>query len=85
MTALEQLDNFYDFASRSLRDAPEVLSMDEIYQVWRSRHPADGELEQSIAALKSAHADLEAGQTGRPAREVLQEACRDLGLAIDDG
>jgi len=84
MTALEQLDSFYDFASHSLRASPAVLSMDEIYLVWRARHPNDGELKESIAALNSAHADLETGQTGRPAREVLQEACRELGLAIDE-
>jgi len=84
MTALEQLNSFYDFASRSLLANPTVLSMDEIYLVWRARHPTDSDLNESVAALKSAYADLEAGQTGRPAREALQEVCRELGLAIDE-
>lgn len=84
MTALEQLDNFYDFASRSLRADPTMLSMDDIYLVWRARHPTELDLNESVAALKSAYADLEAGDKGRPAREALQDACRELGLVIDE-
>jgi hypothetical protein len=84
MTVLEQLDSFYDFASQSMRSNPTVLSIDEIYFVWRARHPADRELAESIAALKSAYADLEAGETGRSARDALQEVCQELGLVLDE-
>jgi hypothetical protein len=84
MTTLEELDSFYDFASTRLRSTLDMLSMDEIYLIWRARHPIECELNESIASVKSAYADLEAGETGRPAREALEEVCRELGLAIDE-
>ena len=84
MTVFEQLDSFYDFASRSMRSNPAALSIDEIYFVWRARHPADREIVESVAAVKSAYADLEAGETGRSARDALQEACQELGLVLDE-
>ena len=84
ITVKDQIERFHQFALRSLKDADVELSLDDLYRLWRARNPSDEELRDSVAALNAAYADLEAGDTGRPARAALRETCRELGLVIDE-
>ena len=84
MTTQQQIDSFYAFASSQIGDIAEELSMDELYCMWRAKHPSSAELADSVAALRAAHADMEAGDVGRPARQALRESCQRLGLVIDE-
>lgn len=84
MATKERLDNFYDFASQQVENGGVELSLDELYLVWRTRNPTATELAESVAAVKAAFADHEAGDAGRPAREALRDACGELGLVIDE-
>jgi hypothetical protein len=84
MATKERLDSFYHFASQQVENGGAELSLDELYLVWRVRHPMAAELVESVAAVKAAFADHEAGDAGQPARLALRDACRELGLVIDE-
>ena len=84
MTTQEQLNDFYEFASKQVVHGVDDISLDDLYRVWRCRIPTDSELTESVAAVKSAFADHKAGDEGRPARSTLRAACDELGLVIDE-
>ena len=84
MATREQLASFYDFASQQVEKDGAELSLDELYLVWRARNPVAAELVESVAAVKAAFADHQAGDAGRPSRMALRDACRELGLVIDE-
>lgn len=84
MTVREQLENFYQFASAQAGSCGEKVSLDEIYQVWRARNLSTEEQTESLTAVQEACADLEAGETGRPARDVVRDACHELGLVTEE-
>jgi hypothetical protein len=84
MPSKQQLDSFYEFAAAQIHNGGAALSMDEVYCLWRAKHPTPAEVADSVAAIRSAYADLAAGEQGRLAREALRETCERLGLVIDE-
>lgn len=82
MATRQEIDSFHEFASREIDNGGAELSIDELYGLWRSRHPTEHELAKSVAAVTAAYGDLEGGDRGRPAREALRETCERLGLVI---
>jgi hypothetical protein len=84
MSTKEQIDNFHDFASSQIANGGAELSMDQLYCLWRAKNPTPRELAASVAAVKAAYAEMEAGDSGRSARLALRESCRRLGLVLDE-
>ncbi len=84
MATKQQIDSFYEFASSQIDDGGAEFSMDVLYCLWRVKHPTPGELSESVAAVRAAYADMEAGESGRPARLALRESCARLGRVIDE-
>ena len=84
MPTTTRLEGFYQFASSQIAGGGAELSMDELYCLWRAKNPAQAEIAESVAALRAAHAEMEAGEGGRPARASLRETCERLGLVIDE-
>ena len=84
MLIKEQIDSFYHFASSQVDNGGAEFSMDELYSLWRAKNPTTAELADSVAAVKAAYAEMQAGDTGRPARAALRETCERLGLVIDE-
>lgn len=84
MPTKQQIDSFYQFATSQIDNGGGELSMDELYCLWRSKNPAPAELAASVAAVRAAYTEMEAGDTGRPARQALRETCQRLGLVIDE-
>ena len=80
MPTKQQIDSFHEFASSQMDNGGDELLMDELYCLWRAKHPTPAELAQSVAAVRSAFAEMEAGDNGRPARVALRETCQRLGL-----
>ena len=83
MTTREQVESFHHFALERLSRTDHEASLDDLYRIWRARTPNRDEFDESVAAVKAACADLDAGESGCPARASLDEACRELGLVID--
>jgi hypothetical protein len=82
VTTKQQIDSFSEFATSQMDTCGAERSMDELYLLWRAKHPTPAELAESVAALQAAYGELEAGDSGRPARAALRESCERLGLVI---
>ena len=80
MPTKQQIDSFYEFASSQIANGGAELSMDELYCLWRAKHPTPTKLAESVAAISAAYAEMEGGDTGRPARLALRESCQRLGV-----
>lgn len=83
MATKDQIESFHQFASTQIDNGGASLTMDELYSLWRSKNPTKDELLDSVAAVQAAIQDMEAGDSGEPAREALRETCASLGLVID--
>jgi hypothetical protein len=83
MPTKEQIDSFHEFASWQMASGGAELSMDQLYCLWRAKNPTPKELASSVASVKAAHAEMEAGDSGRPARLAWRESCQRLGLVVD--
>jgi hypothetical protein len=84
MATRQQIDSFHEFATSQISNGGADLSMDELYSWWRAKNPTPPELAESVAALRAAHTEMEAGDGGRPARMALRETCQRLGLVLDE-
>ena len=84
MPTKQQIDSFLEFASSQIDNGGAELSMDELYCLWRAKQPTPAELAESVAAVRAAYAEMQAGDSGRPARAALRESCARLGLVIDE-
>jgi hypothetical protein len=84
MPTKQQIDSFCEFASSQIDDGGSELSMGELYCLWRAKNPMPSELTESVAAIRTAYAEMEAGDKGRPARTALRDICERLGLVIDE-
>jgi hypothetical protein len=77
------LQRFRDFLNEQLNNGGADLSPEEILDLWRVENPLPAELAASVADLKEAIAEMEAGIPGRPAKEVSAEVRRSLNLRHD--
>lgn len=84
MPTKEQIDSFHEFASLQIANGGAELSMDQLYCLWRVKNPMPQELAASVAAVKGAYTEMEAGDSGRSARLALRESCQRLGLVVDE-
>jgi len=84
MATKQQLDSFYEFATSQISNGGAELTMDELYCLWRAKHLTPTELAESVAAVRAAYTEMEAGDNGRPARQALRESCHRLGLVIGE-
>jgi hypothetical protein len=74
MTAtFQELVDFQEFAVERLRNGGAGLSLEALLDQWRALHPSEEELRDSVAAVKQALDDMDAGDTGRPVDEVLRD------------
>ncbi len=73
MATQQQVDSFHQFASQQVRNAGDDLSMAELFDLWQVHSSDTVELAESVAAVKSALADMEQGDTGRPLHEFTNE------------
>lgn len=59
MATIAQVDSFHRFAITRLSVVGNDYSMDELLELWRLEHLSPEELAESVAALKSAFAELD--------------------------
>jgi hypothetical protein len=64
---------FHQFLGAQLQLGVRDKSPEELLAQWRAEHPSLDEVRESIAALKEALADMEAGDAGRPASDVIAD------------
>ena len=81
-TTQEEIDNFHRFASKERTNTDYTL--DELYDRWRIENPTDQEHRENVAAIAASIRDMEAGDTGTPAKEVVRKLREKFSLASDE-
>ena len=71
-----ELARFQQFILEKLANDASQLSPEDALDQWRSENPSFEELAESVEAVKKALADMQGGDTGRPADEVIADLRR---------
>jgi len=70
MSASEaEIDSFAQFAKGQLARGGQGLSLDELFDQWRIRHPPS----EDAPAIRASIRDMEEGEAGRPFDEFADE------------
>lgn len=77
MTTLQQVENFYRFATQQLHSGDSKRSVEELFDDWRFRESR----EEDVAAVQAALEDMKQGDTGRDASEIERELREELSTA----
>ena len=68
-TSEHEIDNFSEFAKSQLKDRTFDVSLDELFDEWRTRNPPS----EDALAIQASIRDMENGETGRPFAEFADE------------
>lgn len=79
----EDLDRFTEFARQRLGNGGSELSLDELFDLWRSENPSDDVYAENVAAVNAAIADFRNGDRGTPAGEHSAQLRREFGIASE--
>jgi hypothetical protein len=60
-----ELERFHQFLMRELTCGDRLLSPEEVLDRWRADHPVEDDAAETVAALREALADMEAGDRGQ--------------------
>ena len=80
MATQEQLDSFYRFATEQLVSGGSKKSVDELYDQWRFENLSLEDLAENVAAIQASIDDMNNGETGREAGEVIRMLRDELDL-----
>jgi hypothetical protein len=81
MTTIEQeLDSFTEFAKARISDRGATLSLDELFDIWRSENPSDELRAENAAAVNAAIRDFQNGDRGTPVGEHSDQLRREFGI-----
>jgi len=69
----KELAEFNRFVTNLLMGDQRELLPEEALDLWRSEHPLPEELADSVAAIREALADMEAGDQGIPFEDFARE------------
>ena len=75
-----ELHEFHRFLTAKLSNGCARLSPEEVLDEWRQDHPDPEIDEDEVAAIQEAIDDMEAGDRGRPADEVIADLRKLLGM-----
>ena len=84
MATQQQIDSFHDFATQHVSNGGAGLSMEQLFDLWQEQQPSAEELTESVAAVKAALRDMENGDTGRPAEDVIAELRNEAGITTTE-
>jgi hypothetical protein len=73
MATQEQIDSFYRFATEQLAIGGCAKSVDELYDQWRFENLGPEHFAEDVAAIQASIDDMNRGDVGRDAGEVMQE------------
>jgi len=76
----QDLKDFAVFVENRLRDATLDLTPEDLLAEYRQQRPCDEEYADGLAALREAIDSMEAGDQGRPVKDVLRELRQEFHL-----
>lgn len=71
---------FHEFLGTKLSSEGDPLTLDDCLGLWDAENQSDAERAETVQALREALDDMRAGDSGRPAREVVDELRRNHQL-----
>lgn len=77
-TTQEELESFYRFAIEQLANDGTENTIDELYDQWRYENLTPEDLAENVAAIQASIDDMNNGERGRDAREVVKELRSEL-------
>ncbi|HWL10774.1 MAG TPA: hypothetical protein VNQ76_20370 [Planctomicrobium sp.] len=83
MTTLKQIEAFHEFASEQVRKGETTWTLGELVDLWELQNLTADEFSENVAAIQEAIDDLQNGETGRPAMELVRELRGQLNLSRD--
>ena len=75
-----ELERFQSFVVEKLSNGNSDLTPEQVLDLWRIENPTTDEHAANVEAIREAVADMEAGDHGRPYKEVLDEIRERLRL-----
>jgi hypothetical protein len=73
----DDLNAFHEFALATLANRG-AESRQELIDIWDTQHPAPQRHSADVAAIRAAVRDMQSGDTGRPAENVVEELRKDF-------
>ncbi|MFO0944681.1 MAG: hypothetical protein U1D30_01850 [Planctomycetota bacterium] len=77
-TVQQELESFVEFAKQRIHEG--TLTLDELFDLWRSRHPGEMAFMENVAAIEHALREHESGDRGTPAGEHSAKIRKDFGI-----
>lgn len=68
----DDLNAFHEFAVGKI-DSSGVESFHQLAELWTMEHPTAHQLSEDVRAVRAAIRDMESGEQGRPAAELIEE------------
>ena len=79
-----ELVRFHEFIAAKLGNGQADISPEEALYDWRAENPTREEYAASVAAIRESLADMEAGDCGRPAADVMADLRRKYNIPVDE-
>jgi hypothetical protein len=76
----QELASFTEFAKERLGSGDPGVSLDELFDLWRTENPPDANYSENLGAIAGAIADFKNGDRGRPAGHLTRELRTELGI-----
>ena len=80
MATQDQIDSFYRFATEQLVNGSSEKTVVELYDQWRYQPLGPDDFAENVAAIQASIDDMNRGETGRDAGEVIRELRDELNL-----
>ena len=77
----QELESFTQFARSRLETRDSSLSLDELFDLWRTENPSEEAYSENVAAIAEAIQDYEAGDRGQLPGKLSRELLEELGTA----
>jgi hypothetical protein len=75
----QELEHFTNYARRQIESGQENLSIDELFDQWRTQYPSDDQLAEKVAAIQASINDFNEGERGTVAGEDSAHLRRRFG------
>ena len=72
-TTQDDINGFAQFATEKLGSGGAELSLEELLDLWRVENPCPEQLHEDTLAVNAAIRDMENGDRGEPAEDVIRE------------
>lgn len=79
-TAQQDLDSFTSYARQKIESGQRDLTIDELFDQWRTENPTDAQYSENVAAINASIQDFKNGERGSVAGEHSAQLRREFGV-----